>query len=277
VTEQNQSGETVATGVFLTQGDKDEPVVKSDPLMATVVSNKKGNYPYGFRANRVLWRDSNLILKLYRDNTGGGPRTFWWIRDFAPMYINGDLEGLTEEVDVFGMVNDKAKVELWRHERMPIYLSFLLGKQERLDMLETLLQFAEQQEWILKNATKTVAEFLLSPPAPGTDAKPNADPKAVSSLRNTLEAELRFWVDLEPIFFQFMAELASAPQAEWQDLQWIWADRIYRTALDTFNSTTSMLDEDARQLRAVAEGRRRLGRINPYREHLITQKEESIL
>ena len=97
-----------AIGIYLTQGDKDDPAAVGDPLVATVVSKKGQRFPYGFRADRAVWRDAHVFFNLYDSTRGEAPPTFQWLVYTAPYVAKSTTAALTE-VDIFGLVNDKAK------------------------------------------------------------------------------------------------------------------------------------------------------------------------
>jgi CRISPR system Cascade subunit CasA len=266
----------VATGVYLTQGDRNDPV--TDPLMARVIpqDTKKPPFPFNFRAEKALWRDANLLLQLQATDKGFGPRTFWWLRDFAPTWYQNeaDWRGRCELVDVFGLVNDQAKIELWRQERLPVYLGYL-SEPDRVQQLGVYLKDAEDQAFLLKEAMKHLATYLLDAPAAGEDDPPKPDPKAVNNLVQALGAETRYWTALEPGFHRFLARLATLPLEQIRTVRWEWTEHIFQTARTAFRETTATLDQQARQLRAVAEGERRLMHVKAHREHIKELKEVS--
>ena len=273
VTETGAEGRTVVTGVYITQGDKDDPPVKNDPLMATVHPKNKEPFPYGLRADRAVWRDADTLFKLLRPGEGGSPRTFSWLR-YVARRENVDRYA----VDVFGLINDQAKVEMWRHEQMPVFPVLLAEATEEgrpLHQIKNALDAAREQRKILNTALRTTASYLLSAPKPGSDESPNADPKAVTALVDALAAEPRYWAALELRFYPFLQALAERADADFDTRQavlWDWAEGVFRAAQNAFRTATAHLDRDARQLRAVAEGERRLMRTKAYRNHLKTAK-----
>ena len=277
VTEQDENGVTVATGAYMAQGDKESSSLAKDPLMATVYPDKKkAPFPFGFRKGRALWRDASTFFKLYKKNDGGSPSTFWWLKR-----MSGQGGADQYAVDVFGLVNDQAKVELWRHERMPVFPALLADDpgQVPLHQVTSALNFAEAQRMNLIGAVRTVADYLLAPPAAGKDDKPKADGKAVRSLADALGAEARYWASLEPHFYDLLRNLAAAAGDGYDARQahlWAWAETIYKAAKDTFDVSTAHLDQDARQLRAVAEGERRLGRVKEYRMYRNQKSEDAL-
>lgn len=268
VTETHPGGETVATAVYITQGDKDDPPVQNDPLMASAVSKTGGVFPYGLRADRAVWRDADTLFKLLRPGEGGSPRTFSWLREVHRLT---DIDRYV--VDVFGLINDQAKVEMWRHEQMPVFPALLADATDEghpIHQIQSALDLANEQRDILNRALRTTAAFLLAPPKPGTNDAPDADPKAITALVETLGVEPSFWAALEPHFHAFLARLAEHATATYdtrQAILWEWAAIVYEAAREAFRAATAHLDRDARQLRAVAEGTRRLMRPRAFREH----------
>ena len=69
-----------------------------------------------------------------------------------------------------------------------------------------------------------------------------------------------------------LAERADADFDTRQAVLWDWAEGVFRAAQNAFRTATAHLDRDARQLRAVAEGERRLMQTKAYRNHLKTAK-----
>ena len=265
-------GETAATGVFLTQGDKLDPQPTDDPLAAHVASKDKGLFPFGFRTDRALWRDASVLFHVADPGSAGAPRTFAWIASFAgdldPTEARRLRQTLREDgVDVFGLVNDQAKAELWRHERLPLHVRILQDAARQRYVSDALdhadAQFADKKKG-LRRALRVTAEYALSPPAPADDAYPSADPKAVSALAQSLGAEPRYWAALEPAFFAFLARLADADdEAAQRAALAAWKQATFRAAERAFDAATVSFDGDARHLRATAEGRARLQPIEP--------------
>lgn len=265
------SGEMQATGVYLTQGDKLDPLPTDDPLAAHVAGKEEGIFPLGFRTDRAIWRDASVLFHLGKPGAAGAPATFRWIAGLASWTVPSEAAELTrafreQGFDAFGLVNDQAKAELWRHERLPLHLA-ILDDEGRQRHVSDALGHAETQltgKQGLRHAVRTTAEYALAPPAPGDDAYPNADPKAVSALVQSLGAEPRYWAALEPNFFRFLTRLAAAKDEQGQQAALArWQDDTFEAAFHAFDAATSSFDSDARHLRATAEGRARLQPLAP--------------
>lgn len=272
--ETDASGETVATGVYLTQGDKLDPQPSDDPLSAHVASKDKGLFPLGFRTGRALWRDASTIYATLRPTQKaspgvvGAPATFRWVSGFVSSEVvpseAAELKRVFREtgVDAFGLVNDQAKSELWRHERLPLHVT-ILQDPTRQKLVGNALKHADDQladkKKGLRRALRVTAEYALSPPPPGDDSYPSADPKAVSALAQSLGAEPRYWAALGSHFFAFLTRLADASgEAEHAATLAQWHRDVFEAAQTAFDAATVSFDSDARHLRATAEGRARL-------------------
>ena len=265
--------DTVVTGLQFTQGDKTEPLPTDDPLAAHRASKDKGFYPLGLRADRALWRDAATLFATDRPTEASAPATLRWLigesrgEDALTDDEFASFEPLLRDygVDVFGLVNDQAKAELWRHERMPAYAP-ILRDPKRQERLRLALRYADDQyadkKKGLRRAVRTTAEYALSPPPPGDEAFPNADPKAVGALAQSLAAGPRYWAALEPLFFRFLARLAAAADGDAMTAALdTWKTDVFAAAEAAFDAATVSFDGDARRLRATAQGRTRLQQI----------------
>jgi CRISPR system Cascade subunit CasA len=258
--------QTVATGVYLTQGDKLDPQPTDDPLAAHV-QGKNGRFPLGLKSDRVLWRDAAVLMQSADAEGRGAPATFAWAMAIAPLDLPefaGELDRVfrSRGADAFGLVNDQAKAELWRHVRFPLYRSIFVDEDRRY-VLQDALAAAEQQlidkKKGLRPAMRTLGDFALAPPGPGDDAYPNSDTKAVTALSQHLGAEPRYWAALEVPFFAFLESLADAPDEDARSAALDrWRSEVFGAAVRAFDQATTALGGGPRQLRAVAKGRARL-------------------
>ena len=265
-------GATVAATVSIANAETVEAEGVLDPMMATVVSPKKGEFPYGLRSERAVWRDLDTLLAA-RPDSGRPPET---LAGLARLLRTRDgvrlpfRKGAPIPVDVFGVENDKSKMLRWRHDRAPIYPA-LLDDPDRLARLAQVVADADEQARSLQFAIRTTAEYLLNPPPPGADlkAKPNTDTKAVSALAASLDAERRFWMAAEPEFFAILRTLASADDPDAQaDAVLGWDRTLWDLAGRAFDDATSALDRSNRHLRAQAHGLGALRRVQRLRDHL---------
>ena len=113
----------LTVGVRYNQGSKMERLF-DDPHLAYYYNEKIGDLPIRFSTSCTLWQDSTIYM-MTREHQGHAPRTFEWLAD--PNTLDALDMARYEPLlaDVFGLVNDQAKVELWRHERVTIYPSII--------------------------------------------------------------------------------------------------------------------------------------------------------
>ena len=274
VTEPGPDGTTVATGVYVSNGEMVDADGVPDPMMARVESKDTGVFPFGLRSERAVWRDAEVLHRVTAPDEWGAPETFRQLAALVADDYDGALPGRAGTVwtaDVFGVVNDKSKMLRWRHGSAPVYAA-LLGDDLKLDNLRRALDLADEQavsgKHNLRFAIRTTAEYLLSPPPPGSDDRPNADPKAVSALAASLDAERRFWVDAEPAFLTFLDGLAQADDEARQRAALLdWCRDLWDAAARAFDDATSALDRSARHLQARARGLYVLRPVEMLREH----------
>lgn len=276
ITKENDTG-LVATGLYLTQGDKEKTEMPFDPMIAVIhpVKKSKPPFPFNFHSEKALWRDAHLLYLLNQDDEGSSPLTFVWMKEWAD-----ELERSTPFiVDAFGLVNDKAKVELWRHEQLPIFpvlLSPTVDGNTALYDLVRALRYADEQAINLDKAIKTTTKYLLRSPKFDLDKNCYIDPtpetSEVRKLAKALDVLARYWETLSPHFYTFLSDLAQTKDhLSRQTTVWTWCEQIFEVAKTCFDEATAHLHQSASQLRATAQGQRRLFPVKAYREHKKSQ------
>jgi len=197
--------------------------------------------PMGFRPERVLWRDS-LVLLQKSDDRHQRPRT---VEELA----NRDLgTGHPASLVAFGMSSDRAKVMLWRHDRLPLPTEYLRDT-DLMSQLASAIKLAEDAAARLGSAVRLLAQKTLFPAG-------NPERKRVSSLVNSLAAERPYWAALNGPFRRLMVELADAWALDEQDAPiGAWAAAVRDAATDAFEAAARSLETSARGLRAAAEAR----------------------
>ena len=254
VTETAPGGGVVATGVYLSNGESIEAEGVPDPMMAREESKKTGVYPLGLRSEKAVWRDADLLHTVTEPGARGAPSTFRALGALAYRGVVSSDEHPAWTADVFGVVNDKSKMLRWQHGRVPVYPA-VLADERRLDALRDVIEDAGEQatgKRGLRPAVRTTAEYLLSPPLPGSDDRPNADTKAVTALAESLDAERRFWQSIETPFLDTLRQIAEADDLDAVRLGW--ARVLWDRAGRAFDDATSALDRSARHLQARARG-----------------------
>lgn len=229
-----------------------------------------------FSPDRALWR-SSLALYQSVDGATKRPRMAGWLADLSS---SGYLPNTYRvAADVFGLGTDRAKIDLWRHERLPLPLdlltdaSFALLIAEALDAAETgarQLQpgFDEQQskgKGKKVSAPRAMQLFANAMLAPSGDRSP--DRRDVAALVGSLDLDERYWSRLEAPFRNFIVALPTEGRGALE----AWVSRVEETARAAFEETMRSFDTSARALKAEAQASGRFRRaladaLAPYRD-----------
>ncbi|WP_019991491.1 type I-E CRISPR-associated protein Cse1/CasA [Rudanella lutea] len=247
-----------AVGVRYNQGSKMERLY-DDPHLAYYYNDKIGDLPIRFSTSRALWQDSTIYM-MTREHKGHAPRTFEWLSD--PSTLNA-LDMARQEpllADVFGLVNDQAKVELWRHERVTIYPSIInepsrwIALQQMLDGPDTQTDDARKVAGRLREAVRAFATRvrLNKPWGVRLGDIERADRDAFVLM---IDAESRYWLGVGSMFDTFLGKVATLPVEgeELLILQHRWQQTLHQTAQRALHQSLESFQQDARTLQALAE------------------------
>jgi len=174
------------------------------PQKRYIQKKKKGEYTgeYSFlyfNSNKALWRDYDSLLR--RDEGTKPPAVIGWLYELTqqgPLEENYPLRLMAT-----GMLADQTKPIFYRREVMPLPLK-LLRNEEYVNDITGALKQAEEVASKLRNALNALAEHVLQR---GAEGRPDSnDRKHLVKQWNALG---RFWIELEPRFWDFIEELVS--------------------------------------------------------------------
>ncbi len=261
--------EPVVCGVQIAQGKKWVSEA-TDPLNALRTKKDGGRYPLKLRPEQSLWRAAPAYLGLRLDGQREAPpRPFDWLVN-SPRLRRSRAGGW--DVEVFGLANDKAKMEMIRADRLTVYPTILGSKSAQRYVVEAVKR-ASMQAQTLRYALRDCAARL----ATRTDAADVAD---------GLQGERRFWALLETGFVQgrdrerafddWLGALADLTAAHDGDAFADRADRhlarwtrtLHRAAQRAYDAATDGLIGTPRRMEAVAVGRDRLRPAAAYADAL---------
>jgi len=242
-----------------------------DPFKCYRATREKGLSPMPLNPDRALWRDSHALFQV-QDTSLKRPEVFNWV---ARIRSASTERGLSVK-PVYGLVavglatdpGKAASIVLWRHERLPLPLSYL-EEPELLEALRESLELAENTGKLFRagyiehegrkscTPVQVLASELLAP-----DEGRNPDKDAVRALAERLDAERPYWSQLESPFKGFLVKLAQ--DSVKRDRATIygttalpeWAKQLRIAASRAFENATSSLDTSARTLKAVAKAER---------------------
>jgi CRISPR system Cascade subunit CasA len=203
----DEESETVlARRVSYAQGRKlDPPAGFYDPMMAYFRSDKDGDRAIRFNEYRDLWRDSAALFQFSDTGQFRGPTVLHTLKSLVPSSTRYKLS-------VFGLCTDKAKVNFWRHESLPLPLAYL-DNPELVDRLQFALKLAEEVASVAlrKAAWATVANRLTG------DTGMTPDKDRVQSLFDSFAPQPFYWSRLERPYRELLVALADATSTETQN------------------------------------------------------------
>lgn len=238
--------------IQLQQGDAATSETALDPMMALLCRDPaKGYLPLRFREDRAAWRDSQALVAEW-NNLERRPQT---VNQLAALTrLVPDLRAHPTSMDVLGVCSDQAKVNFWRHERMPLPLAYL-DDPVLVGALRGCLGWAEHTGQALRSALWVLAKNLLTPIDQG-EGKRDPDKNAVNDLAGSFPSERQFWAVLEVPFQELFVGLTE----DIDRAQERWCDVLKRTARDAFALAADALDGSARSLKAAVQARGALER-----------------
>ncbi|HAZ64302.1 MAG TPA: type I-E CRISPR-associated protein Cse1/CasA [Armatimonadetes bacterium] len=260
------STDAVVTGIYTAQCT-DWPVTSpvGDPYFAWRLTTKGEPIPLRVTTGRALWRDSSALFGISGQDAaraeGAKPQRPWVLAQAGVLYDLLDRAGRAPEAEwtlvAVGMASDQSKIELWRHEELPVPTRLLLGDEGAgaLAVIDDAVQQAERVFDALRTATRALAAELVKPgsTAPGADDK--ADPKQVGSRVAAWNIDAAYWGQLDAPFRALLAGLDKAETA-----LTAWRAVLERAADDAYAQASALAGLDPRALRAVTLGRQAVTR-----------------
>lgn len=218
--------------------------------------------PLRFQQDRAIWRDSHTLLAT-RGGSTERPKSLSWLADVARESDVLQRRSI-RPLDLFGLGGNKARIDFWRHERLPVPLAYLDDDALRA-RLERAIAAAENVRRALSFAAQITAKLVLAPESGHGGREP--DKKVVRQLAESLDAVRPYWAALEGPFRAFLVDQAAARTVEDEEGEIDydrapfdrWLGVVRDTAWQAFRMATNDLDTSARALRAMTAGERALG------------------
>ncbi len=260
--ETDPQGRLIVAQCIIADGERfPDDYTPPDPMMAYFTRDEKTEpRARRFGLGETLWRDSFSLL-------GGmlGRRELPRVAaERADLVIDGTIpREAVYDMDVLGLGSSKAKVCLWRHERLPLPLRYL-ADDELVDYLRECVELTEKVHGSLYGAACELAEEALT--AGGRSADTNTRDQLIASLG----VSAGYWAALELPFRELVVALAEEDGDRYA-LEAGWAERLRDTAWEVFARAERSLAPNARNLRAISHGRRVLG--GSLRKHLDSYEE----
>jgi len=221
--------------------------------------------PLTFREERAVWRDSLSLFQTVVEERAR-PKMLDWLSDLASPDCSVLDRSTTFPLALAGLSTNQAKIMLWRHERLPMPLTYL-SNRALVDSLRQALDQAERVGRLFEagyderdgkkrpRPMQVLASRILSP---GQGRTPDQDD--VRRMATGLAPNRVFWTTLEAPFREFLVKLAADHVQGEDGLDLYggtalpqWASTVRRAAMDAFEEAARGLDQSARTLKAIAE------------------------
>lgn len=216
-------------------------------MIAYSRSKENGDRPVRFQEARDAWRDSAALFQFGETDQFRCPTILHTIA--SPGLAETLPRSHRYRLSVFGLCTDKAKVNFWRHESLPLVLAYL-DKPELVETLKVALGMTEDVAKVaLRPAAWVAASNRLTA---GAGMSPDKD--RVGSLLDSFAPERFYWFRLERPFRELLVGLATEGANITACLHgWYW-DTLRATAVDAFEESIGRMD-GGRDLKAVNAGR----------------------
>jgi len=196
-----------------------------DPFFSFYCNDEIGIYPFSLSEYKAIWRDSDVLLerfsKQYRQ-----PLSFAQLDSLIEKDIIEDTARYN--IVVMGMNTKRAKINLWRHETMPLPLKYFI-KQEFVGNLIYGVRLVEEACHCLKQNLKII-----------------------SSKGNKVQ---HFWAMMEKPFFDFYTSIPDDPDSAID----IWWGAIRNNTWKSFDMEAQGVGDSALNMKSVVLARARLG------------------
>ena len=261
--EEDDFGNTVVRKVAITEGYRiaGTTLYGRETMMAFRQNRRAGTrddpWPaIRFSEERALWRDS-IALFHSTDRGAGSPATLRWLSDLA-------FEGIIPHsrivpVDVYGMGVWKAKPLFWRHERLPLPVTYLTDPSIA-DELSAALEIAEAVGRELEAAIWIVARNMMGMAG---ERLVGARKDRVSQIAARMGADRIYWTRLELPFRTLVVDLPGARDEHGSygdDALPEWKRAVGAALWSSFRLATGSLKLSSPNLRAFSVAERRLRR-----------------
>jgi CRISPR system Cascade subunit CasA len=243
----------------LAQGSRWDNRAIEDPMKAYVTPKKKdvGALPLRLREDRATWRDSGALFRLQVRESDEAryrpPLAFDWL---ARHVEAGDVDrAQSYNYITLGLCNRQARLDFFRHDRMPLPLAYFDKSREHEPLEEQLrlaLQQAEDAAVALRRAGWDLACWVVSPAD-----KRRAKARDVRPIYARLDVERRYWPRLEVPFQRLVRDLPVGSQVAADD----WMATLRTTARRAFGEAAASFDDPLRGLKAatLAQGELEIG------------------
>jgi CRISPR system Cascade subunit CasA len=244
-TQVSESGETAVTQMCWAPGLRLD-ATDIDPHKQYIRPDEKEDWRIlSFRADRALWRDSSLLLRL--SDRQRPPKVVMWLQNLAR---ENKLDmARAYRLMALGMAKDRASLEFLRAENLPLLPAYL-AEVSHFENLSGALGLADRIAGAVRSSVKTFGRWYLKPNLP--DEKLTKDDReSIQGWADASGADERYWSQLEPHFNALIEQLPINAD----DANDAWRKQLKRASDAAFTSAERCAGADLRAQRARALAR----------------------
>lgn len=224
-------------------------------------------FPKNFVAGRALWRDSFALIEQQEEDDPDSIEdrpvpviVNWLATAMQTLEDRYERPELVPTLIATGLVNNQAKIDLWRMDRLPLPVSVLTNSSRRLQVRDAVETAKDVRDALYRAGTSFAAEALSL-------GERSPDPNDIARERSSLKLDDRYWSRLDAPFQGFMIELAHDDLTELvvaedeetpRDTPWFWKVRLRDIARSVFVEATTSAGGESRWFRAQSYGGRTL-------------------
>jgi CRISPR type I-E-associated protein CasA/Cse1 len=198
-----------------------------------------------FTKERSLWRDSHTLLRRNDPNNVHPPKSMEWLalilEDTSCLKSNQIYRYMALGA---GVHYKDAKIYFYRHENMPLPLSYLTD-ENLVSKLTEAATYTELVKSSLNRAVFTLAKNFVSPYVDEGGRQP--DIEDIKKLMNHWSSETFYWSKLETPFSLFVVELPN----DYKSALARWNEILQQTAKEALQSAIRMAGENTKALKAA--------------------------
>jgi hypothetical protein len=210
----------------------------------------KGDIAIRLSETKALWRESAALFQFSETDAFRGPANLRWL---AVLQDAGVFPAdRTFMLAAIGLCTDKAKVNFWRHETLPLRPEYL-ADVDLVQSLKEAVRLAELVGDAIRGAAATVARRMLAP------GERSPDKKQLWATVDSIGADGVYWSRLELPFREFLIRLPGDALHQKQQIDHWFRLTLAPTARKAFQQTAGSFDRTGRALRALVHGERQLG------------------
>lgn len=192
---------TTVSHVGLASGERLSHAEGKDPMASYRADAERGLLPLQLHYERAFWRDLHALRPRSTSGHRASEHAPPAVLTAAATLLGRVPRGLKPRLTVFGQCTDKAKVELWRCESLPLPQALLVDS-DAWDSIRNALAVAEEHADILSTASYRLAyEQKMGTISP--------DKKAVRALASTFPMLPAYWAALGAAFNDWISTLGD--------------------------------------------------------------------